>query len=69
MTEPILLDKKKVAALLSISVRSVDNLISRGDLRVRRIGRRCLLERRIVEQFCRRDHKTQPDGKGSRDGQ
>ncbi len=59
--EKILYDKKTAAAALSISVRMLDNLIFRRELPVRRVGRRVLLERRVLEAFARRDHVT-PDG-------
>ena len=58
MSEPILLDKKAAATLLSVSVRTVDNLISRRELVPRRVGRRVLIPRQALEQFARRDHPT-----------
>jgi excisionase family DNA binding protein len=54
--EPILIGKKQAAQLLAISLRSIDNLISRKELRTRRIGRRCLIEWRELLRFARRDH-------------
>jgi excisionase family DNA binding protein len=53
----ILIDKKSAAQMLSISLRALDYLIAQGELPVRRLGRRCLIERRALEQFARRDHK------------
>lgn len=62
LTDAILLDKKTVAGLLSVSVRTVDNLIARGELVCRRVGRRVLIPRQALEQFARRDHATRPSG-------
>jgi excisionase family DNA binding protein len=59
MSEPMLLSRKEVARALGISLRLIDTLVARGELRVRRIGRRTLVERRECEKFARRDHQTQ----------
>jgi excisionase family DNA binding protein len=60
MNEPILLSKHEAAAMLGLSVRTVENLIRLKELPARRIGRRCLLEKQRVESFARRDHPTHP---------
>ena len=65
----LLIDKKTASSLLSISLRSLDYLISCGELKTRRIGRRRLIERRELERFARRDHQTQLPAKGPSDGQ
>ncbi len=62
----ILVGKKTAARLLSISERSVDNLLARRELTACRIGRRVLLRRRELEQFARSDHNTQPTLKGEK---
>jgi excisionase family DNA binding protein len=54
----LLIDKKSAAQSLSISVRTLDYFIARGELSVRRVGRRCLIERRELERFARSDHKS-----------
>jgi excisionase family DNA binding protein len=64
----LLLDKKSAAGMLSISLRSLENLVACGELKVRAIGRRRLIERRELERFARRDHKTQPTGTGAGNG-
>jgi len=64
----LLIDKKTSAGMLSISLRSLENLIARGELKVRAIGRRRLIERRELERFARRDHLTQPTGAGADNG-
>jgi excisionase family DNA binding protein len=56
--ERILLDKKATAALLSISLRSVDYLVAAGRLRPIRIGKRVLFRRSALEAFAQRDHTT-----------
>ena len=70
MSDSILVDKRTAAALLGVSPRTVDNLVIRGELSVRRIGRRCLFERRTLERFARRDHPTRAPsvGKAKDDG-
>ena len=54
----ILGSRRDSARALGISIRTLDNLILEGELRARRIGRRVLLEKRELERFARRDHKT-----------
>jgi excisionase family DNA binding protein len=51
-TEKLLLNKKEAAQLLSLSLRTIDNLIHGRRLPVRRIGRRVLIHRRALEQFA-----------------
>ena len=58
ISEKILLDKKTAARLLSVSPRTIDNLIAGRELVVRRVGRRVLIPRQSLEQFARRDHMT-----------
>lgn len=64
--EPILLDRKAAAAVLSISPRMLDYAIAQGRLKVRRIGKRVLVPRTEIERFARRDHPrlspTRKDG-------
>jgi len=62
--EPILVSKREAASLLSVCPRTIDNLVARRELPVRRIGRRVLIPRRALEQFARRDHlNVQRDGR------
>jgi hypothetical protein len=59
-TEGVLLvSRREAARLLGISLRSLDGLISNRQLEVRRIGRRVMIETRILNRFARRDHPTQ----------
>jgi excisionase family DNA binding protein len=59
LNDQILLSKREAARLLSLSVRTVDNLIAQNRLLVRRVGRRVLIPRRGLEEFARHDHPTQ----------
>jgi len=61
MDSKLLLDKKTAAAALSVSVRTVENLIRNKLLLARHVGRRCLIPRAALEAFARRDHRTQLD--------
>jgi excisionase family DNA binding protein len=56
--QPILISKKDTAVVLSVSVRTVQNLIARKQLPTRRIGRRCMVPYRAVVEFARRDHPS-----------
>jgi excisionase family DNA binding protein len=56
--ENIFVSKKSAAALLSISVRTLEKLISTKQLRVRRIGSRVLISSLTLEKFGRHDHAT-----------
>ena len=56
----LLYSKKEAADLLGISLRTVDNLIGRKELAVRRVGRRVLVPFTELERFTRRDHRTNP---------
>jgi excisionase family DNA binding protein len=59
MTDPILISKRDAAKALSISLRTLDYLIASKELAVRRVGRRCLIARKSLEEFARHDHPTQ----------
>lgn len=59
--------KRETAATLGISVRTLENLVAMREITPRRIGRRVLFERREIERFARRDHRTQPARKGNDD--
>jgi excisionase family DNA binding protein len=56
MTDRLLLSKKEAATLLSISVRSVEYLVSKKELPARRVGRRVLIPFSGLLQFSRHDH-------------
>jgi excisionase family DNA binding protein len=46
----------EAARVLSISLRTLDSLIARGELRGRRIGRRVLFPLEELQRFLKRDH-------------
>jgi excisionase family DNA binding protein len=54
----LLCSKKETADALGVSLRTVDNLIARKELVVRRVGRRVLVPLAELEKFTRRDHST-----------
>jgi len=56
MNSKLLISKKEAALSLSVSLRFLEGLIGRKELRARRLGRRVLIERRELERFARRDH-------------
>ena len=55
MSQELLLSKDRAAFLLSISVGTLEGLIARGDLPVRRVGKRVLIPRAALEEFAQRD--------------
>ena len=65
MSEHLLVSKRQAAAMLGLSVRTLENLISLKELPVRRVGRRCLVERQALEKFAKRDHATRPQPSGT----
>jgi excisionase family DNA binding protein len=54
----LLLSKKDTAAALGVCVRTVEHLISAKELPCRKIGRRTLIPLTALEQFVKRDHRT-----------
>ena len=62
--DKILVSKREAARLLSLSLRTLDNLIGQRELLVRRVGRRVLIPRKALENFARRDHPTRNRERG-----
>jgi excisionase family DNA binding protein len=56
MSEKLLFTRAEAAALLSISLRTLDHLHARKEIRVRRVGRKILIPRAELERFTRNDH-------------
>jgi hypothetical protein len=54
--EKFLYSRRDAAVALSLSVRSVDYLITTGRLPMRRIGGRILIPANAVRRFAREDH-------------
>jgi len=55
MNDRLLVSKREAASLLSVSVRTIENLIAAKRLVARKLGRRTLIPRSALEQFIRRD--------------
>jgi excisionase family DNA binding protein len=53
--------KAEAAAMLSVSLRTVDTLISLKELPVRRIRRRVLIPHTALMNFIRNDHLAEPE--------
>ena len=51
--EQILVSRQEAAKALSISVRSLDYMIARGELPARKLGKRTLIPRAALEKFAR----------------
>ena len=52
----LLYTKREAAHLLSLSVRSIDYLITNREIASRRVGKRVLIHGDVIEQFAKRDH-------------
>ena len=55
-SEKLLFSRLEAAEILSFSVSTLDVAVARGMLRVRRMGRRVMFEKREIEKFARADH-------------
>jgi excisionase family DNA binding protein len=51
--QKLLLNRKEAAALLSVSVQSVDKLVHRGKLRCVRVGKRLLIPPEALQEFIK----------------
>jgi excisionase family DNA binding protein len=51
-------NKGEAAEMLSVSVRTVDNLLALKELVSRRVGRRVVIPHQAIVQFLRSDHRT-----------
>lgn len=56
--DALLVARREAAVVLGVCLRTVDYLIARGELPVRRVGRRVLVPRSELEKFVRRGKTT-----------
>lgn len=54
--EPLLYDRKTAAKLLSVSVRTIDYYLARGELEFRTVGRRKLITNRSLHRWASMNH-------------
>jgi excisionase family DNA binding protein len=54
--EKLLYSRRDAAEALSLSIRSVDYLITAGRLTARRVGGKILIPASVVRRFAREDH-------------
>jgi excisionase family DNA binding protein len=60
--DKLLFGKREAAAMLSISVRTLDRLLASGHIRHRRVGKKVLISRIEIEKFAKGgDVETQAD--------
>jgi excisionase family DNA binding protein len=57
--DTLLVSKLEAARMLGLSLRSLEHLISRREIPIRRIGRRVLIARVAVESFAKAENSTQ----------
>jgi excisionase family DNA binding protein len=55
-SEKLAVSRFEAARLLSISLRTLDSLLARGELRGRRVGRRIIFPIEELQRFLRKDH-------------
>jgi excisionase family DNA binding protein len=55
-TEKLAVSRFEAAKMLSISLRTLDSLLARGELRGKRVGRRILFPLDELDRFLKRDH-------------
>jgi hypothetical protein len=55
-TDKLLYDRKSAAFALSISIRSLDYLIARGEFDTRRIGKKVLIAATELRKFAQANH-------------
>jgi excisionase family DNA binding protein len=54
--DKLAVNRFEAARLLSISLRTLDSLLARGELRGRRVGRRIVFPIEELQRFLRKDH-------------
>jgi hypothetical protein len=64
--EKLLYSRRATAEALSLSVRSVDYLITAGRLTMRRVGGKILIPASAVRRFAREDHPESVRAEGVR---
>jgi hypothetical protein len=66
-TPKLLYDRRSASHALSISLRSLDYLISGRQLATRRLGKKIMISHETLVKFCRGDHfeLTQPASKAT----
>ena len=57
-TESLLLGRKRTAAALDVSTRTIDNLVESGQLVPVKIGKRVMFRRSEIERFIQKSHST-----------
>src|SRR5947208_13706303 len=59
--EKLLYSRRDTAEALSLSIRSIDYIITTGRLPTRRVGGKILIPASAVRRFAREDHPTRCD--------
>jgi len=54
--EKLLLSRRESAHILSISLRAISYLVTKGELKTRKVGSRVLIPRSELVRFARMDH-------------
>ena len=54
----MLVSRKDAVGVTGLSLRSIDYLISNGELEVKKVGRRTMILRASLEKFCKSDRSV-----------
>ena len=54
----LMYSKREAAEMLSISIRTLDYLITNNRITIRRIGKRILIQHQELVRFSKQDHQT-----------
>jgi excisionase family DNA binding protein len=57
-TEVLAVGIPEAARILGLSARTIATLVKRGDLKSRKIGRRRLIQTSVLDEFIKRDHRS-----------
>jgi excisionase family DNA binding protein len=60
--QKLLVSKRDAAAVLGVSLRTIDNLLACKELRAIKLGRRTLIPMTELARFVQRDHRTRLAG-------
>jgi excisionase family DNA binding protein len=61
-SEKLLFSKSASAELLDISIRTLEHLITAGQIPIQRIGRRVVISRRALDKFAHSNHASSRGG-------
>jgi excisionase family DNA binding protein len=61
--DSLLLSTNQAAQVLNLSLRTIENLLRKGELARRKVGRRTMIPRVSLEEFAAKKDATESSGK------